>query len=260
VTLGVRPDLQFGSSTDFTVAYWVRQPASSAYTNLPFFTDAIGSTPGILALNGGFNFAPYQTATTSGGWSLAVGSTVSSMSSPSQFTSFPDADLINDGNWHHLAHVANRSGVIVTYLDGVQVDSEAISFVGNINTANPATIGQDATGAYPVTADADIDDLAVWTRALTSLEISGIRLAGATNGVSFAPAVITLSPVTITGISGTSVTYTGGGGSQFVLLSSTNVAVAVNTWTRSATNTVTPGSFTIPPLTNAQTFYRVKSE
>src|ERR1035438_6723408 len=47
VTLGVRPDLRFGSTTDFTVSYWVRQPASSTYTNLPFFPDAIGSTFGI---------------------------------------------------------------------------------------------------------------------------------------------------------------------------------------------------------------------
>ena len=35
----------------------------------------------------------------------------------------------------------------------------------------------------------DIDDLAVWTRTLSSLEVSGIYLAGATNQVSFAPAV-----------------------------------------------------------------------
>ncbi|HEX3356030.1 MAG TPA: LamG-like jellyroll fold domain-containing protein, partial [Tepidisphaeraceae bacterium] len=112
VTLGVRPDLQFGASTDFTVSYWVRQPSGSMYTNLPFFTDAIGSTG-----NGGFAFAPYETATSAGGWSLSIGS----MSTPSQFTSFPDANLINDGNWHHLVHVANRNASVATYLDGTQV-------------------------------------------------------------------------------------------------------------------------------------------
>lgn len=93
-----------------------------------------------------------------GGWSLAIGSTANSMSSPSQYTSFPDSNLINDGNWHHPAHVASRIASVTTYLGGVQVDSEAISFIGNINTANAATIGQDPSGAYPVTADADIDD------------------------------------------------------------------------------------------------------
>ena len=180
VTVGVRPDLQFSSNVDFTVSYWVRQPAGSTFTNLPFFTDAVGSTG-----HGGFAFAPYQTATTAGGWILTIGG----MSTPSQFTSFPDQDLINDGNWHNLVHVASRVANVTTYLDGVQVDSEAISFVGNINTTNAATIGQDPTGTYPVTAQADLDDLAVWRRTLTPLEISGLYLAGATNHVSFAPAV-----------------------------------------------------------------------
>src|SRR5262249_3798132 len=136
VTLGVRPDLQFGSNVDFTVSFWVRQTNGSTYTNLPFFTDAIGSTG-----NGGYAFAPYA-GQGGGGWIWTVGGA----SSPSQFTSFPDANLINDGNWHHLAHVANRAASLTTYLDGVQVDSQSIGFVGDINTANAATIGQDPTG------------------------------------------------------------------------------------------------------------------
>ncbi len=252
VTLGVVPDLQFGSATDFTVSYWVRQPAGSTYTNLPFFTDAIGSTG-----HGGFAFAPYQTATTAGGWILSIGS----MSTPSQFTSFPDADLINDGNWHNLVHVASRVAGVTTYLDGVQVDSEAISFVGNINTTNAATIGQDPTGAYPVTADADLDDLGVWRRTLTPLEVSGLYLAGISNSVSFAPAVTITSPVTISNISGTSLSYGGGAGTRFVLLTSADVAAPVNTWTRAATNAVTPGTFTIPAVGSAAPkYYLIKSE
>ena len=117
--------------------------------------------------------------------------TIGTVTSPNAATSFPDSNLINDGNWHHLAHSANRSANCTTYLDGVQVDSQSIvaAVVGNINTIYAATIGQDATGAYPVTADADLDDFGVWRRALTPLEISGIYLAGASNSVSFAPSV-----------------------------------------------------------------------
>ncbi|EEF61835.1 LamG-like jellyroll fold domain-containing protein [Pedosphaera parvula] len=177
VTLGVRPDLQFGANLDFTVAFWVRQPAGSTYTNLPFFTDAVGSTA-----QGGFAFAPYA-GTGGGGWMYTIGT----VTSPNLATTFPDANLINDGNWHHLVHVASRTANCTTYLDGIQVDSQAITISGNINTTNAATIGQDPTGAYPVTAQADLDDLGVWQRALTPLEVSGIYLAGATNSVSFAP-------------------------------------------------------------------------
>ena len=179
VTLGVRSDLQFSNNVDFTVSYWVRQDPGSTYTNLPFFTDAIGSTA-----QGGFAFAPYA-GTGGGGWMWTIGT----VTSPNAATTFPDANLINDGNWHHLVHVAKRSANCTTYLDGVQVDSQSIVVVGNINTSNPATIGQDPTGAYPVTASADIDDLAVWQRILTPLEVSGMFLAGATNKVSFAPPV-----------------------------------------------------------------------
>src|SRR5208282_3451679 len=93
VTLGVRPDLQFSSNIDFTVSYWIQQPSGSTFTNLPFFTDAIGSTAGIQALGGGFAFAPYQTASTAGGWSWAAGSTGGEASSPSQYTTFPDSNL-----------------------------------------------------------------------------------------------------------------------------------------------------------------------
>ena len=53
VTLGVRPDLQFSSNINFTVAYWIQLPAGYAGGDLPFFTDAINSTFGP-----GFVFAP----------------------------------------------------------------------------------------------------------------------------------------------------------------------------------------------------------
>jgi hypothetical protein len=244
VTLGVRPDLQFGAGTDFTVSYWVRQPAGSTYTNLPFFTDAIGSTG-----HGGFAFAPYQTATSSGGWMMTIGA----MNTPSQFTSFPDSNLINDGNWHHLVHVANRSSTATTYLDGAQVDSESIVFVGDINTANASTIGQDPSGTYPVTAQADLDDLGVWQRTLTSLEVSGIYLAGATNNVSFAPpAAAPIVPVAlhIQQVSGQwQITWTGTGGT---LTASGNVSGAY---------TNVPGAsspYTIPTPLGTQTYYRLQ--
>jgi hypothetical protein len=230
------------------VSYWVR---GTANTDLPFFCDATGGEAGIIALHGGFYFGPNTTG--NGGWAVGLGSAAHEMTSSG-------ANIINDGNWHHLVHVAKRIGNMTTYLDGFNVDAHAIGFVtDSVNTTNAANIGQDGTGGQ-VFADqsGDIDDVAVWKRTLTQFEVSGIYLAGISNSVSFASVV--LVPVTITGISGTSVAYTGGGGSQFVLLSSTNVAAAVNTWTRSATNTVTPGSFTIPPLTNSQTYYRVKSE
>jgi autotransporter-associated beta strand protein len=255
-TLGVRPDLQFSSNVNFTVSFWVRQPAGSTFTNLPFFTDAIGSTA-----HNGFAFAPYN-GTGGGGFIWTIGT----VTSPNLATTFPDANLINDGNWHHLVHVADRNANCTTYLDGQQVDSQSIvmSVVGNINTPNAATIGQDPSGTYPVTAEAELDDLGVWRRTLTPLEVSGIYLAGASNSVSFAP-VVNNAPApastTISNIIGTTLTYGGGAGSQFVLLGTNNIAAPISTWPRLATNSVTPGTFTIPAVGSAAaTYYRIKSE
>ena len=73
-------------------------------------------------------------------------------------------------------------------------------------------------------------------------------------------AIVPLNPVTITTINATSLQYTGGGGSQFVLLASTDVNASLNTWARVATNTVTPGSFTISTGAGTQKYYCIKSE
>jgi hypothetical protein len=67
------------------------------------------------------------------------------------------------------------------------------------------------------------------------------------------------SPVTVTGISPTSINYTGGAGSQFVLLQSASVTNALANWSRVATNVATPGSFSIS-ATNPAAFYSIKSE
>jgi hypothetical protein len=247
VTLGVVPDLQFGTNVDFTVSYWVRQDTGSTYTNLPFFTDAIGSTG-----HGGFAFAPYLAANgVGGGWMWTIGT----VTSPNAATTFPDANLINDGNWHHLVHVASRTANCTTYLDGVQVDSQSVdvAVTGNINTANAATIGQDPTGTYPVTASADIDDLAVWQRTLTPLEVSGMFLAGATNKVSFAPPVaapIVRSALQLQQVSAGQYQLTWGG-SGGTLQASPDVA---------GTYTNVVGATSPYPIstTGSQLFYRLK--
>jgi autotransporter-associated beta strand protein len=251
VTLGVPADLQFGSSTDFTVSYWVRQPVGSTFTNLPFFaTMPVGGATGWM-------FSPYATATTWGGWYEALGT----MTSPSIYTSFPDSGLINDFTWHHLVHSAQRSANVTTYLDGVQVDSQAIGFLGSLSSTTAANIGQDSSGAYAVSAAADIDDVAVWNRTVSPFEVSGMYLGGKVNHLSVAqPVAPPLTATTITSVTATNLSYTGGSGTHFVLLGTTNAAASMNTWSRLLTNPATPGSFTFPASGHAAMFYRVSSE
>jgi len=189
VTLGVRPDLQFGSSTNFSVAYWIRLPPNYAGGDLPFFTDAINST-----FNGGFCFAPtYGSQGTqtggndNGGWALSL---FDGATGANGIGVYGDEGSINDGNWHHLVHTIDRVNGMVTYLDGVAAHyvvagGSSVAAAGNINTGRAATIGQDPTGQYQESGSADIDDLGVWRRALTALEASSIYMAAVSNHLSF---------------------------------------------------------------------------
>jgi len=189
VTLGVRPDLQFGSSVNFSVAYWIRLPAGYAGGDLPFFCDAVNST-----FNGGFVFAPTYgslgtqgSGSTDGGWAVSV----LNVANPANgFAAYGDAGSINDGAWHHLVHTFDRAnGVAVTYLDGNAAnytpEAGSIATAGNIDTGRAAVIGQDPTGQYQETGSGDIDDLGVWRRSLTALEAASIYMAAVSNHLSF---------------------------------------------------------------------------
>jgi hypothetical protein len=174
VTLGTPADLQFGTSVDFSVAYWVRFTGTPG--DLPFLCNSVGS----LTCDG-FAFAPSYNA---GGWawSLALegnGSvTINRGGGPGS---------INDGQWHHLLHSFDREGEAVTYLDGVRVDSTCIVLRTNVTLtgSTPVNVGQDATGRYPESAEVDIDDLGVWRRALSAYEAECVYSVGKNYGRSF---------------------------------------------------------------------------
>jgi len=90
---------------------------------------------------------------------------------------------INDGGWHHLLYVLDRTAGSVTYLDGVvstytQQQGTSFTAAGDISTGAPATIGQDPSGRYPELGSAEIDELGVWRRALTPLEAASVYMAG----------------------------------------------------------------------------------
>jgi len=71
----------------------------------------------------------------------------------------------------------------------------------------------------------------------------------------------TVAPVTISNLVGGTLSYGGGGGSQFVLMEAPDATTAMDNWARVRTNSTTPGTFTIPAVgMSAPKYYRVKSE
>jgi hypothetical protein len=232
VALGLRPDLQFGSNVNFSVAYWIKLPAGAVPGDLPFLCNAVGST-----FSQGYTFAPtYKT----GGWAWSVYGPSTGVGALG-----PDA-TINDGNWHHLAHTFDRNGYALTYLDGIQVDQSPIANVGNIDTGKPTNIGQDPTGTYDGggPAEADVDDMGVWRRVLTPLEVAGMYVAGNSNGVSFASARVKIT-IQVTG-SQVKVTWPAG------ILQSATEAAGPYTDVTGATSPLTVTA------SGARKFYRVR--
>lgn len=88
--------------------------------------------------------------------------------------------IIADGAWHHVAATSNPDGFTEIWLDGVLIETGAAP---NISDTVNGVIPDLLIGANPNTNPArtwvgEIDDLAVWGRALTSDEIGIIYNGG----------------------------------------------------------------------------------
>ncbi len=198
VDLGVRPDLAFGLG-DFSVAFWIRLPENDVPRDLPILCNAINS-----ANNPGYTFAPAFDIAGSWGWSLYGTGANDDIN-----VYGPAGALIDKGyKWYHVVHSFNRAGSGNTYIDGRLVDSRVVTIIGNLDTGNKTSIGQDPTGTYPESGTADLDDMGIFKRALTQLEAQSIYMAGL-NRHSF----VNLSVPATIGISrvggALTITYTG---------------------------------------------------
>ncbi len=98
-----------------------------------------------------------------------------------QWNSNPSAILtsaplgIVDGVWHHLL-VRRRGSAFALFYDGASV-ATASSAVAIPPSINALVVGRRYNGLLPL--DARVDELAVWTRALSDAEITGIYNARA---------------------------------------------------------------------------------
>jgi len=233
VTLGVRPDLQFSSNINFSVAMWIRLPFGFQAGDLPFFTSTAGSLGGqgfVFSPAYGFGNGGGANPTTPpqnyGGWGMSLYDSGAANGS----RIYGEIGDLNDGNWHHLVYVLDRNKQCVTYLDGnlaksFKITGTSTAAAKTIDTGAPVTIGQDPTGIYAETGSGDIDDLAVWTRALTPLEAASV-FAAATAGFSPAyvsPPVIGTQPSNIVAPVGTATNLT-------VVVTSTSTGVTNYQW------------------------------
>jgi hypothetical protein len=80
---------------------------------------------------------------------------------------------INDGKWHHLTLVVDRTAKLVkTYQDGAFVGQAAIgASFGSLTSGLPFAIGQDGTLTYGANVNGNIAEVRVWNKALSEASI-----------------------------------------------------------------------------------------
>ncbi len=162
----VNGDLTFDAINSFSVSFWLRY--SVGFNDLPIMGNAINSTyqKGWVLTEDGGKFE----------WTLVgvdIGQTIADP---------VGGPLINDGAWHQLVAVFDRSsGTASSFVDGVKVDNRSIITVGSLITGSPLTLGQDPTGNYGVNGAFDLDDVGIWRRALTDYEAESIYAAARLN-------------------------------------------------------------------------------
>lgn len=86
------------------------------------------------------------------------------------------------GGWWFLASVFDPDGLATLYVGdeagGLRWMALDATGVGDLTSPLPLNVGQDGTGAYPHNLDGDVDDLAIWRRALTLEEIRTLYAEG----------------------------------------------------------------------------------
>ncbi|HBY94258.1 MAG TPA: hypothetical protein DEP84_09895, partial [Chloroflexi bacterium] len=145
----------FGRYTDFSVSLWVK---TAGWSGDPVLVSNKDWTSG---KNKGFALA----AASDGTWQVNVGD-------GSNRVDLQAGTIINDNQWHHLAATFDRDGHAELYQDGNSVAFLfSIGNIGDINTTYPIAIGQDGTLKYPHKFAGLIDDVRIYPRAFSWIEV-----------------------------------------------------------------------------------------
>src|SRR2546425_7902218 len=97
-----------------------------------------------------------------------LGSTFYQSIGPDVFTESVSPLAYNDGTWHHAAAVL-RSGLVELYVDGVLVAQDTTNPITSVRVSPQIIVGLVASGFVR-----DIDEVFVFSRALTGQEIAGL--------------------------------------------------------------------------------------
>ncbi len=195
VTLGRPSDLNFGKDTDFSVAFWGRL---GTWEGDPAFV-------GNKDWNGGANQGWVAAASGDGHFQWNMGERQPGGSGGQRADYDGPSGLLTGGSWHHFVVTFDRGGNGVTYVDGVAVGTNTVANVtGTLDTpeGQATNIGQDGKGSYTDgnsvgVTDGQMDEVAVWRRALSPVDVSTLFTNGSNSKNLFGQTVATAAPPTV---------------------------------------------------------------
>ncbi len=157
------PTFSYGQTGSFSVSWWVQRSAT------------------------GYGVALMHGSTTNGNfiWNFQTASTTSDMmfganKQGSSWIWTQTSYAINQ--WEHFVAVYN-AGAITLYKNGVSVGTNTFTHTGAAQATLPINIGRGVSGNYFA---GKIDDIGIWTRALTPAEV-GILFTGCTVSIANQP-------------------------------------------------------------------------
>ena len=119
---------------------------------------------------------------------------------------FASSAAITDGNWHLVT--ATRKGLTgYIYVDGIQLGSATGTEMKALDPARKIYIGRDGRDSFLVGLNGSMDEVAIFTRALSIGEVQEIFSIGKYASV-LTPPFITQQPAPLTRYAGASAAYT----------------------------------------------------
>ena len=161
VSFGTPVDLSFGTSTDFSVSFWIK---SFGVTGDP---SIISNKNWASGANTGWVIGINQNQSNGIEWNYK------GASGPRK-----DMDIgmsVNDNKWHHIVVSHDRDANADFYEDGVYKRSVSIAdSTGTIDSGLPTVVGQDGTLAYPYYLNANIDDFRIFRHTLNATDVTNL--------------------------------------------------------------------------------------
>jgi hypothetical protein len=187
--------LNFGANKSFTVAAWVRSSSSETSMLLSKQSSFSGAGFSLWNLNTANSRLYARLTDTDGdesGWLVN-----------------PNGPYVNDGVWHHVAMVVDRTQQqVLLYTDGVKSPTYDLAAMGANGIGDLSSVSDFVVAGALYEYQGSIDEVRVYGAALTEQELQSLYTGGtpvpsqadSNYAITFVDGILTINPAAATGV------------------------------------------------------------